>query len=510
MLYCFKIFLVNECCYKGVVHVKIKEVFELFNIKAPSSLEHVWEDEITGITDDSRNVTPGQIFTAVEGYETDGHDYIEEACRKGAALIVGHKNPGDISVPFLFVNHPRKALGMLAAAYYQYPAGNKTMIGVTGTNGKTTVTHLLHHLVEAGGLSCGRLGTVENYLNGKTIQGFQTTPGVVDLHKWLYESRDEVIVMEVSSHGLEQYRLEGVTFDITIFTNLQQDHLDYHRSMEEYFQAKSKLFFMMKEGGQAIVNTDDSWGERLSCLLSDQGEPVTSTGSKKSSDIQIQEVDDQGIRFNEDGQLFYYSTPIAGVYNSYNTLQACTAAEHLGVSKQRMVHALKSFPGIPGRFEQYSLANGAHVIIDYAHTADSIRHLLQAAGRKYEGKITHVFGFRGNRDESKRPAMLHASSEWSDRYILTLDDLNTVPYEEMTASLQKLHEQEGWIGGTVIPDRVSALKTALETSEGGDVVVITGKGHERYQQAYHLPFSSDRETVQSLCNAVKAGVHPSS
>ncbi|WP_281658102.1 UDP-N-acetylmuramoyl-L-alanyl-D-glutamate--2,6-diaminopimelate ligase [Halobacillus sp. Cin3] len=487
--------------------MKINKVFELLNIDPQPFTKLGLEKDITGITDDSRQVSPGQVFTAVEGHEADGHDYILEACRNGAALIVGSKKPENIPVPFLYVEHPRRALGILAAAFYQYPARDKRIIGVTGTNGKTTITHLLHHLLESSGFSCGRFGTVGNYMNGKSVEGFQTTPGVVDLHKWLYESRDDVIVMEVSSHGLDQHRLEGVSFDITIFTNLQQDHLDYHPSMEEYFKAKSKLFFMMKERGQAIIHVDDPWGDRLSNLLRDEGLAVTSIGGNDACDIQIDEVSDEGIRFLEGGKPSYYPTPIAGVYNSYNTLQACTAAAYLGVSKGNMVDALESFPGIPGRFEQYSMPNGAHVIIDYAHTADSIRHILQTAARQFDGNITHVFGFRGNRDESKRPSMLQASAEWSDGYILTLDDLNAVSHEDMTAALSKLHEEEGRAHGRIIPDRTSAIKTAVEAGREGDVIVITGKGHETYKQSYQRPFSSDRETVVNLRNEMKTDVH---
>lgn len=457
---------------------------------------------IEGIADSSLNVEKDFLFVAIKGFNSDGHEFIKEAIQKGASVIVGEEDISDSPIRYIKVKNSRKALGTIAKNFYGDPSKNKLLIGITGTNGKTTTSYLLKHILEKNGLSCSMIGTIQNVINGQVTQGVYTTPSSLVLQKLLSTSKDEVVIMEVSSHGLTQYRVEGLEFDYCLFTNLNHDHLDYHASMEEYFQAKTLLFDKLKDNGQAIINTDDFWGEKLAIMLERKSKEVYAISQSKDSHFKILNfnVEESAVSIKENNELHHIYSPMVGIHNLYNVTMAYATAKLLNISTKQIMASLPEFTGVKGRFETLKLSNGVTVVVDYAHTPDAIFHCLRTARFRGAERVFHIFGFRGDRDSSKRQEMVSITSELSDQYILTLDDLNSVSHKDMVGTLEYISTTFGNEKGTVIPDRTLALKQVIEQSERGDWVIITGKGHEKYQQRYLLPTESDQDTITYIMN----------
>lgn len=455
------------------------------------------ESDITGIADNSMDVEKNFVFVAIAGFESDGHSYIEQAVEKGASLVIGEQSIAGLGVPYLQVKNSRKALGIIARNFYGHPSDKKVMIGITGTNGKTTTSYMLQHFLKSWGMSCSVIGTIQNIINGEKMKSANTTPSSLTLHKLLSLSQDDVVIMEVSSHGLAQHRLEGIEFDYGLFTNLHHEHLDYHGSMEEYFSVKLALFEQLKDHGTAVVNADNSWGQQLLEILQRDGKLVYAVGKPADCDLNAVQFNPLAstMLIKESGEIYQIGSAMDGIHNMYNTLMAYATSRLLGIPKEQLLDSIPRFKGVEGRFETTSLANGSTVVVDYAHTPDAISYCLQAAKLQGANRIIHIFGFRGDRDPSKRNAMLAISAELSDRYILTLDDLNTVPEKTMLETLTHLNDSCGNRKGCIILDRTIAIQKAIRESQEGDWILITGKGHEKYQQSYQLPAASDRETV---------------
>lgn len=460
---------------------------------------------IHGVADNSMDVKEGHVFVAIRGFDSDGHEFIENAIKKGASLVIGERDLKNLSVPYIQVASSRKALGIIAKNFYGNPAKHKLVIGITGTNGKTTTSYMLKHILESNGKSCSVIGTIHNIINGEKIPSFNTTPSSLVLHKLLNSSNDEVVIVEISSHGLSQHRIEGIRFDYCLFTNLHHEHLDYHGSMENYFEAKLMLFEKLKTTGTAVINTDDSWGEKLAAILLNEGKKVYRVGKARNSQLRIADFDlrSSTAAIEESNEFSTVFSSMDGIHNMYNTLMAFGTAALMGIGKEHILQSLPHFKGVEGRFEISKQANGSTVIVDYAHTPDAIFHCLTTAQQSGAKRIIHVFGFRGNRDSSKRQEMLSITAELSDQYILTLDDLNSVPASEMVESFIHLNDTYGNEKGIIIQDRTLAIKKAMTESQPGDWILITGKGHEQYQQSYQLPTKSDRDTVQYLANQNK-------
>ncbi|TWT09308.1 UDP-N-acetylmuramoyl-L-alanyl-D-glutamate--2,6-diaminopimelate ligase [Planomicrobium sp. CPCC 101079] len=461
------------------------------------------EQTVRGIAENSRKVQPGFVFVAISGYGNDGHDYIEHAIENGASFVIGEAKNLELPVPYIQVDDSRKALGLLAKNFYHNPSNAKLMIGITGTNGKTTTSYLLKQIFESTGKSCAIIGTIQNIVNGTVIKSANTTPNSLVAHQLLAESRDDVVIMEVSSHGLTQNRIEGLEFDYCLFTNLHHEHLDYHDSLSDYFQAKSRLFGHLKPTGTAIVSTDTIWGSQLVDLLQARGVRTYAVGESKTNGAGrlAFDVKNSMIQLNEEGTEITIPSPLAGMHNMLNTLLAYSTSRIAGLPPESIVDALHQFKGVAGRFETFKIPNGATIVIDYAHTPDALLHVLTTAKQLAAKRIVHIFGFRGNRDLSKRKEMLLVSSELSDQYILTLDDLNSVALTDMVHNLDSLNDQFGNEKGLIVSDRTLAIKLAMEHSRSGDFIIITGKGHETFQQSYHLPTKSDQETVDYVLNS---------
>lgn len=492
--------------------MKLNVLFE--QIKAIDDLFH--NIEISGISTKSGNVHPNELFVAIPGFRTDGHDYIEDAIQHGATVVVGEKDIKDLSIPqlldekdskemgrkldefvlYIQVENSRSTLAKLACQFYQHPAKNKKVIGITGTNGKTTITFMIKHILETNGHSCALFSTIYNVINGKVLPSTNTTPDALELQKQLSLSADEFIVMEVSSHGLSQYRVEGIEFDYCLFTNLDHDHLDYHRDMETYFLTKASLFEQLKPQGKAIINAYDEWGRRLAQRLISKGSDILLIGE----DLQLKKNHTgTPIIITEGNREVNMQLQMLGQHNFLNACMAFLTAKMIGIPEQNILQSLESFNGVPGRFEMLEHPNGATIVIDYAHTADAFYQCLNTIREQGAKRIYHIFGFRGNRDTKKRERMMEVSKELCDFTLLTLDDLNDVPIDEMKETLVILHEE-------IELDRTLAIKKVLEQMTEGDWACITGKGPEPYKETFQIPTSSDKETVEYLLK--KLNTHP--
>ncbi|WP_243298934.1 UDP-N-acetylmuramoyl-L-alanyl-D-glutamate--2,6-diaminopimelate ligase [Bacillus litorisediminis] len=465
------------------------------------SLSNIHDLEITGITDNSKDIKKGYLFIAIKGYSSDGHEYIEEAVQKGASAIIGEKKIDSFAIPYIQVNNSRKVLGTVAKLFYKDPSSQKIMIGITGTNGKTTTSYLLRQILEENGISCSVIGTIQYLINGEAIESSNTTPGTVELNSLLAKSTDQVVIVEVSSHGLAQYRLEGIQFDYCIFTNLYHEHLDFHETMEEYFRAKSMLFDKLKHSGLAIINGDNEWGERLYKNLLEKRVSTYLIGTAAYTDLQIYDyhsASSSSITLLENDEHVNVEIPLPGLHNLYNAAIAYAVARRMSIKREDILPVLQHFSGVPGRFEIYKDEDGPTMVIDYAHTADAIFYALQTAKQCGAKRIFHIFGFRGGRDKSKRDEMVKVSSGMSDISILTMDDLNSEASDEMIATLHTLHRDYAENKDLVIPDRTIAIKTAIKMGKKDDWIIITGKGPETYKQSFALPTKSDKETVLYL------------
>ncbi|OGW66542.1 MAG: UDP-N-acetylmuramoyl-L-alanyl-D-glutamate--2,6-diaminopimelate ligase [Nitrospirae bacterium RIFCSPLOWO2_02_FULL_62_14] len=455
---------------------------------------------VTALTDDSRAVKPGSVFVAVKGERVDGHAFVDKAVAAGAAALVLQKGQQGLnvatapSVPVVRVEDSRRVLGVLASRFYGEPASRLCMVGVTGTNGKTTVTYLCKGVLEAAGRHVGLIGTVAYQIGAERLPASHTTPGAVELQALLARMADagmDAAVMEVSSHALALDRTAGCEFDVAIFTNLTQDHLDFHRDMDSYFEAKRRLFSDLDPAGKkprpkrAIVNLDDASGPRV-CEASRV--PVWTYAIHQRADIRAEDV-----RLALGGTRFTAATPrgkfpvesrLVGEHNVYNILAAIGVGLHEGLSPETVQRGIASVENVPGRFERVEAGQDFTVVVDYAHTDDALLRLLTAAQALKTGRIITVFGCGGDRDRGKRPKMGRVAARLSDVVFLTSDNPRS---EDPAAILREIEAgvraalAEKKVRYEVIADRRAAIEAAVREARPGDTVLIAGKGHEDYQ-----------------------------
>jgi UDP-N-acetylmuramoyl-L-alanyl-D-glutamate--2,6-diaminopimelate ligase len=433
--------------------------------------------EITGLAYSSRDVRPGTLFFCVRGFTADGHDFAPDAVERGAAALVCER-PLGLGVPELVVESARMAMGPAAARFYGDPTAELEVVGITGTNGKTTTAFLVRHLLEAGGRQTGLLGTVKRVVGGVEEEVERTTPEAIDLQadfRRMLDEGDAACAMEVSSHALELGRAAGIHFACRVFTNLTQDHLDFHETMDAYFAAKRRLF---EEPGLAVLNADDEYGRRLAQELPD----ALTFGIEHDAGYRATGVsfDVNGSRFTcetPDGRLELQS-PLPGLFNVQNALAAVAVARSLGIDAETVRTGLASFGRVPGRFEPVDEGQDFGVLVDYAHTPDSLENVLRAARELTEGKLHVVFGAGGDRDRGKRPLMGATARSHADRLIVTSDNPRN---EEPAAIVDQVMEGAGPDAEREL-DRRRAIELAVEQAEPGDVVVIAGKGHEQGQE----------------------------
>ena len=471
------------------------------------------DTEITGLAYDSRKVGPGIAFVALRGTTADGHAFIPKAIALGASAIIAEQAPAeDVSVPWVHVRHSRIALAQAAAALHGHPAKSLTIAGVTGTNGKTTTAFLMHHLFNTAQKRSGLLGTVFYDLgNGDRLPATHTTPESLEIQGLLATMRDNgcrACAMEVSSHALDQDRVFGLPFSAAVFTNLTQDHLDYHGTMEKYFEAKVRLFEITAESSPRstlIINGDDAWGRKLVDRFQHTGR-VTRFGFGVHNEFRAINVryDLTGTTFELEakGRCFLVRSPLIGDFNVYNALGALAAAHGVGLNLREAVKSLQNAPQVPGRMERVSENSRFQVFVDYAHTPDGLENALRTARALRPRRLITVFGCGGDRDRTKRPKMAAAAEAGSDICVLTSDNPRTEDPEQILndAKAGFARPQKH----AIIADRREAIRVALENAREGDLVLIAGKGHEDYQdiQGKKHPFD-DRKIARYLMQDLK-------
>ncbi len=435
--------------------------------------------EVSALALDDREVSAGSLFFCVTGFSRDGHDFAQSAVDRGAvALVVERKL--DIDVPQVVVDSVRHRMGSAADQFFGEPSSELKVIGVTGTNGKTTSAYLVAHLLTSAGIDCGLIGTVETIVAGQRVEAVRTTPeaiGLQSLFRRMLDGGDQAAAIEVSSHALDLGRVDGTRFAASIFTNLTQDHLDWHGSMEDYWASKRRLFTDLP-CGVPIVNIDDSHGRALVTDLSSS----ISVGLGEGADWRATSLttDLGGATFELVSPLGVASvrTRLPGKFNVVNSLGAAAAASVLGVELDAIVAGLESAPGVPGRFEPVELGQPFAVLVDYAHTPDSLENVLRAARNIAGGRVLCVVGCGGDRDASKRPLMGGIASELADFAVLTSDNPRSEDPEEILRQVAA-----GATGEVeVCVDRRDAIQMALNEASEGDVVLIAGKGHEQGQE----------------------------
>jgi UDP-N-acetylmuramoyl-L-alanyl-D-glutamate--2,6-diaminopimelate ligase len=430
------------------------------------------EVEISGLAYSSQSVTPGALFFCVPGFRSDGHDFAPDAVERGAAALVTERRL-DLGVAELVVDDVRAAMGPAAARFYGDPTAELEVVGITGTNGKTTTAYLVRHLLEAGGRQAGLLGTVKRVVGGVEEEVERTTPEAIDLQETFRRMRDggdRAAAMEVSSHALELGRVAGIRFACRVFTNLTQDHLDFHETMEAYFAAKRRLF---EDPGLSVVNVDDEYGRRIAAEVD-----AVTFGIENDADYRARDIDFDvmGSRFTletPDGELRIQS-PLAGLFNVQNLLGAIAAVRSLGLEQI----SLEGFGRVPGRFEPVDEGQDFGVLVDYAHTPDSLENVLRAARDVTRGRLHVVFGAGGDRDRGKRPLMGDAARRLADRVLVTSDNPRG---EQPEAIIDEVMEGAGPEAEREV-DRRRAIARVIDEAEPGDVVVIAGKGHEQGQE----------------------------
>ncbi len=429
---------------------------------------------------DSREVVPGCLFFCIPGSRADGHDFAPQALARGAAAFVVERWL-DLNVPQVLVPSVRAAMGPMAAVVFGRPAESLTMMGVTGTNGKTTVTYLLESILLAAGAVPGIIGTTGLRIDGEPGELERTTPEAPDLQRLLARmslAGVSAVAMEVSSHALTYRRVDGMTFDVASFLNMSHDHLDLHGSMEAYFEAKARLFTpALAHAG--VVNVDDPWGRRLA---DGAGIPVTTFGEAEGADLHANDVEvtPDAVSFTAGGTRV--AAQLFGAFNVSNCLCALAMAVAAGIDIQVAARGLSAASAVPGRGERVDGGGDFAVVVDYAHTPDSIRSVLRSVRPLASGRIIVVFGCGGDRDRDKRPHMGRAATESADLTYLTSDNPRS---EEPSAIIAEVEPGARAGGGEYViePDRRAAIRAAIRSAEAGDVVVIAGKGHEVTQEA---------------------------
>jgi UDP-N-acetylmuramoyl-L-alanyl-D-glutamate--2,6-diaminopimelate ligase len=451
--------------------------------------------QISDVEHDSRRVRPGALFCCVPGTRTDGHDHAATAVRAGAAALLAER-PLDIDVPQVWVGpgRARPAMAAVSSTFFGHPWRDLTMVGVTGTNGKTTVTNLVAGLLSTAGVRAGVIGT---------LGGARTTPEAPDLQRRLRELRDDghrAVAMEVSSHALSQHRVDGMVFDVAAFTNLSRDHLDHHGSMEEYFSAKARLF-APNAARHAVVAVDDPWGERLAGRI--RGMPVTTVSRGEVSDVEL------GIgrtSFRWRGRRVV--TRLTGAFNVDNALMAATVASVLGVGDDLVVDGLAAVAPVPGRMEIVDAGPPFAVVVDYAHTPAALAGALSAArDLAGGGQVVCLFGCGGDRDPGKRPEMGAVAGRLADVVVLTSDNPRS---EEPMAIIDEVRSGMGDVTDLMVEvDRRAAIERALGRARPGDVVLLAGKGHESTQAAGTTSVSfDDRAEARRALEGIGAGDRP--
>jgi UDP-N-acetylmuramoyl-L-alanyl-D-glutamate--2,6-diaminopimelate ligase len=485
--------------------VKLKSILNGIRYKASENISRV---NVKKVTDDSRKAGTGDLFIALSGCSVDGRKFIDEAINSGAGVIMSDKKfAAKDNIIKVMVRDARSAASLAAANFYGNPSKKLRIAGVTGTNGKTTITYIMENILKAAKRPPGVIGTINYRMPGMKMPAQNTTPGPFELQalfaKMLTRGVKDV-VMEVSSHSLDQGRVDHISFDVGIFTNITKEHLDYHKTVNKYFEAKAKLFHKLKKNGVAVLNNDDSMVAGLKKRVKTD---FLTYGLNHRSDIMA-----HGIKLSEDGSIFTIKTPrgsfeaktkLIGKHNVSNILAGAAAAIALRIPLGIIRRGVESFGVVPGRLEIIDAGQPFKVFIDYSHTEDALHNVLSALREiAPDRKIITVFGCGGNRDVSKRPLMGAVACKFSDRVIVTSDNPR---FEDPSAIIAQIESgmKEKFLNYDIVEKRRDAIRRALKLAREGDVVLIAGKGHEKYQiiKGRAIPFD-DRQVARSILKTI--------
>src|SRR3954447_5915520 len=476
----------------------------------PGSIVGPADRQVESIAYDSRRVGKNSLFVALRGEKVDGHNFIDQAIEKGASVILTDHILPQPRATVVQVNNTRTALADLAVAFYERPVRKLRMAAVTGTNGKTTTSFLIKHICDNAGLRCGLIGTVRYEIGERVLPATRTTPESLDLQEVLAQMVNAgctAATIELSSHAIAQDRTRGLEFDVAVFTNLTQDHLDFHGTMENYFHAKLKLFTglavqQMKKKSTAVVNIDDSYGQRILDNL-DKGFPVVTYGQGARADFRASgyRADFNGTAYQLDarGKSYLVRLPLIGRFNVANSLGALAAATSLGVSLREAILSLSRAPQVPGRLEAVPAKRQFNIFVDYAHTPDALLNVIKTLRELSPRKLIVVFGCGGDRDRAKRPLMAAAVDQNADFGIITSDNPRKEDPDAIIAEVEKGFRSERY---EKITDRAQAIARAIALAQPRDIVLIAGKGHETYQEfADHtIPFDDVQIARRALEN----------
>ena len=465
--------------------------------------------EVSGLCVHSKEAKKGNLFVALKGYEQDGHSFLKEASQKGAEFLLVEETsslPPDFKGTVLKSKNNREALSLLLNKFYNFPSEKLFTVGVTGTNGKTTIAYLTEHLFKTCGWTTGVIGTIDHHVGEKTWPLSLTTPEPLELFERLMDFQSlnvKALVMEVSSIGLDQKRVDGIQFNLGIFTNLTSDHMDYHKTRENYFKAKASLFlnlmdFQKQNNSLSLINKDDVYGVRLLSQLKSPSKTYGTAPADFSFEIKKQELLSTSFLLKTEFGSGEVKLPLTGLYNVYNAVASIASALSAGFPFSDVIKAVESFKGVPGRLERCTPSEYPfQVFVDYAHTPSALKEVLQALAKFKSHRLITVFGCGGDRDKEKRADMTRFANEFSDEVILTSDNPRNENPEDIIEDCLKAVEDQSHF--RVERDRKKAIQKALEMGAKGDIVLIAGKGHESYQliQGKKLPFK-DQEVVREL------------
>ncbi len=466
--------------------------------------------EVEGIAYDSRRVQRNTLFVALPGEKSDGHDFIDQAVEKGASVIVSEREISSPRATCVLVDKTRPVLADLSATFFGNPSRKLKMAAVTGTNGKTTTSFLIKHICERAGLRCGLIGTVRYEIGERILPAVRTTPEALDVQELLAQIVNagcRATAMEVSSHALAQERTRGIEWDVAVFTNLTQDHLDFHGTMENYFEAKAKLFESLvqqerKKHATAVINIDDRYGQKLIDRLGSRC-PVITYGMSLRADFRgsNHRTETAGTSYQLDakGRSYLVRLPLIGRFNVGNSMAALATANALGINVRDAVLSLARLPQVPGRLEMVPARRQFQVFVDYAHTPDALLNVLKTLRELEPRRLIIVFGCGGNRDRQKRPLMGRVAADFADHVIITSDNPRKEDPDAIIAEVEKGFRSKHY---EKIADRAEAIAHAISLAQPRDVVLIAGKGHESYQEFsdHTIPFDDVQVAKRALEN----------